>query len=285
MIVHNLEQGSEAWHAWRKDGITASEIPVIMGISPYMKIDELFLQKIGEAPGLKSNWAMEKGKEMEPRLRAEVELKLGRKFPPLCISHDRWSWAKASLDGYDYGSPMSYTTTLEIKVNGKYNHSLAKNNEIVDHHRAQVQWQMFCAGVESSIYASCDLATGELHTTTINADHEYQQELFVKALAFHENVLSKTPPTEPPPFDLITLLEQYETCSRQAEALEIKMKEIKQKIQNRVDEDKSIAWGAVSAYWKERKGNVDYSKIPSLQAVNLEDYRKPTTKYFEIRVK
>ena len=33
---------------------------------------------------------------------------------------------------------------------------------------------------------------------------------------------------------------------------------------------------------KTRKGNVDYAKIPELQGVDLEDYRKTETKYWEL---
>jgi predicted phage-related endonuclease len=35
MAIIDLVQRTTEWFAWRKEGITASMIPVIMGLSPY----------------------------------------------------------------------------------------------------------------------------------------------------------------------------------------------------------------------------------------------------------
>ena len=41
MKIHNVAQGSEAWHALRANYFTASEAPAMMGASKQMKRTEL----------------------------------------------------------------------------------------------------------------------------------------------------------------------------------------------------------------------------------------------------
>lgn len=45
MIVHDVQQGSQAWHVLRASHFTASEAPAMMGASPYTTRSELLKQK------------------------------------------------------------------------------------------------------------------------------------------------------------------------------------------------------------------------------------------------
>ncbi len=46
-VVVELEQGTKAWHAWRRSGIGASEAPTIMGENPFETCEELLEKKQG----------------------------------------------------------------------------------------------------------------------------------------------------------------------------------------------------------------------------------------------
>ena len=52
-----LDQRTDAWFEWRKNGITASESPVIVGLSPYQTPWRLWAEKTGfmERPDLSKN--------------------------------------------------------------------------------------------------------------------------------------------------------------------------------------------------------------------------------------
>ena len=47
MAIVDLVQRSDAWFEWRKTGITASMIPVIMGLSPYQTPYRLWAELVG----------------------------------------------------------------------------------------------------------------------------------------------------------------------------------------------------------------------------------------------
>jgi hypothetical protein len=44
-----------------------------------------------------------------------------------------------------------------------------------------------------------------------------------------------------------------------------------------------MRFGQIRLSIQERKGSVDYSKVRELKGVDLEQYRKPSTEYLDIR--
>ena len=47
MKVVDLNQRSEEWLQWRSKGVTASDIPIILGLSPYKTRWQLWAEKVG----------------------------------------------------------------------------------------------------------------------------------------------------------------------------------------------------------------------------------------------
>ena len=68
-----FQQGSEAWLDWRRGGVGASDAPAIMGVSPWMDVEALWLEKTGRATGRPSSFAMRRGQLLEPEARARPE--------------------------------------------------------------------------------------------------------------------------------------------------------------------------------------------------------------------
>lgn len=282
MKTHNLVQKSEAWKSWRKDGITASMLPVIMKVSPYQKIDELYLQMIGETPETEQNYAMSKGSFLEPLIKTEVERLYGEVFIPLCISHDKYDWARASLDGY-FPHPKS-SIILEIKYNNKETHELVKMKIIPEAHRPQIQWQMFVAECDECAYVSSNGSPTDIEIVEVKADKDYQAKLFGMAQWFWNCVITRTSPTDPLSDDLIFILKKYEKLAILSKKIEEKMDELKGIIKDITPPDKSIAYGRISGAWRSRQGAIDYSKIDIIKEMNLDVYRKPPIQYFDLRL-
>jgi len=287
MRIHHLDQGSKAWLDFRKSGVTASEMPVIMGSSPYQKITDLFLQKIDEAPPTVTSFAMQRGTNIEPLVREKFRQIMGDHFEPMVVSHNIHEFAIASLDGYHVNEMNSQDSAIcEIKYNKQIVHTDAAINEKIPlHHMHQIQFQLFVSGASVAFYVSCNGNIDDLVIIEVKPNAEMQDELFKKAQWFHNCVLTRTPPTEPIADDLIELIEKYEEKALQAKKLEEEMEEIKGIIRDITPKDRTIAWNKTTCAWRSRTGNVNYGAIPDLIGINLDLYRKPPSEYFEVRCK
>ena len=80
-----LPQGSQKWLDLRKSKITATMASVIAGHNPFQTPDKLWKELIGLIPPQASNWAMERGKRLEPVARKAYETLVGEPFEPLCV--------------------------------------------------------------------------------------------------------------------------------------------------------------------------------------------------------
>jgi putative phage-type endonuclease len=185
----DLEQGSDEWHLWRKQGIGASEAPMVLGISPYKSIHKLWQEKTGaieEKDGY--NYVFEKGKEIEAKARAYFELMNDKDCPPMCMDIDEFPMLRCSLDGYNEKENFA----LEIKYVGKD----AMSDEIPAHHIAQLQHQMMVCGATDITYIrSNDGVT--FKTDVIKRDEAYIKDLKEKELAFWKMVEDKIEPPKP----------------------------------------------------------------------------------------
>lgn len=72
MTVVDLNQRSEEWLKWRALGITATDIPVILGLSPYKTPWQLWAEKIGRInpPDLSGNPNIQRGVALEDKARS-----------------------------------------------------------------------------------------------------------------------------------------------------------------------------------------------------------------------
>jgi len=151
MIVFDFEQGSEAWHEWRKSGIGASDVPAIMGCSPYEKPWGLYARKTGNGKPVVQNDAMRKGVELEPKIRAYVSAKSGVDFAPVCVGSSDHPWAIASLDGFtaDGGGCV-----LECKHVGKDAFAAFQASRLPpENHLCQMWYQAEVTGAAMVFYA------------------------------------------------------------------------------------------------------------------------------------
>lgn len=86
MKLVNQNQGSASWLQWRNAGVTASDMPIIMGLSPYKTVFQLWLEKTGRAnpPDLSGNPHVQRGHALEDVARQVAEDHLGEIILPAC---------------------------------------------------------------------------------------------------------------------------------------------------------------------------------------------------------
>ncbi|KQV21063.1 Heme peroxidase [Pseudomonas sp. Root329] len=153
MRIHNVAQGSEAWHALRANYFTASEAPAMMGASKQMKRTELLSAKKTGLDRDVSWWVQkylfDKGHEAEAMARPILEARIGEDlFPIVGTDGD----LLASLDG----CTMLGETLFEHKM---WNEQLAADvraSSLDPHYYWQLEQQLLVSGAEKVIFVCSD---------------------------------------------------------------------------------------------------------------------------------
>lgn len=276
----------EKWKEWRRLGIGSSDAPVIMGVSPWKTSLELWKEKVGiDSDESEGNWATRRGIELEPRARAHYELTQGTEMPVTFFEHKERPFLRASLDGYNNEKQI----ILEIKCPGKADHETAKQGKIPQKYWPQLQHQLMVTDAKCVHYYSFDGESG--HLVEVLPDQEYIQRLAAEEIKFWECVTEKKPPklSDDDPLDvsedeeLAFDSQLYVDCDSAIKSLEKIKSLIRERILDRMAHT-NIICGRLSVRRSYRKGNIDYSKVPDLRGVDLEEYRKKGSTSYTFKV-
>lgn len=192
MIRRDIVQGTPEWHEWRRGKITASDIPSIIGDADFSTPTEVWAIKTGRAKEKESNYVMQRGSDVEPRVRALYALENDVDVSPVLAEHDEVKFLGASLDGHNEEYEGWQGLVVEIKYPGKEKHQKAVNGIVPECYRAQIQVQMACANAKYCDYVSYD---GEsIAVVRVMRDNEYFMGILPKLIAFWNCVLTDTPP-------------------------------------------------------------------------------------------
>lgn len=146
MSFHTVDhdQGSIAWHRWRRDGIGGSDAPALMGENPWRSAKALFAEKIAPSrfgpapatpppprqpphadlfaaaarpplPSRSDRSATSRGTALEPYARDLYNAHVGGALAPMCLQSTDIPWRRASLDGFCAATSRA----LEIKCGDK----------------------------------------------------------------------------------------------------------------------------------------------------------------------
>jgi putative phage-type endonuclease len=183
-----LEQGSAAWLDWRRGGIGASDAPVIMGVSPWMDAEALWLEKTGRQQGRPSNFAMRRGQMLEPRARAAYVRLTRRPVAPVCLEHGTLPWMRGSLDGISDDGRF----VLEVKCPGAADHAVARRGAVPAKYVPQLQHLLAVAGAEVCHYWS--YRDGEGVLVEVAPDRAYVERLVEREREFWRHVVEDRHP-------------------------------------------------------------------------------------------
>jgi len=143
-----IRQGTPEWLAARRELITATDIPVLLGISPYRSEQDLADEKRGLLEPQEPSLRMRIGTALEPMIAAEYSRQTGRRLRRFhgLVHHPTIAWAAASPD---YGA-VGERLDVELKWSGsrsRFADGLPPDIE------AQVAWQLGVMG-----YPAADVA-------------------------------------------------------------------------------------------------------------------------------
>lgn len=264
-----MEQNSNDWLNWRKLGVGASDISAILGVSPYNTRHDIFLSKTTFVVN-ETSFVQQKGHDKEKIARAKYELMSGEEYPPALIENDIYPYMRASLDGWN----KEKNHHIEIKYCGKN-----FKEEIPEHYNLQCQYQMFLTG------GTCELVwitdDDKIKVIPVLRDLELIKKIISEVIAFWDEV-KNAKYIECISEEKINLLKLYKEKNIELKKLEDEIEKIKTDLLNDLEKkDYETQIGAIR--WVEKKGNIDYQRIPELAGVDVEKYRKKSSKYWSIK--
>lgn len=181
--IVDLEQGTPAWLSWRRQGLGASDAPVIMGENPWKTRSQLLEEKCGLVRDRAPNAAMMRGTALEPEARRRFEAVVGTPVAPACVQHRDDPWLRASVDGLAPDGAL----VVEIKCGQSVYTSTAATRRVPDYYRGQLQHILAVTGL-SSIEFWCYLPERpEIHLS-IPRDEGYIARLMEAESAFWQAV-------------------------------------------------------------------------------------------------
>ncbi len=179
------------WLKARRQGVGASDIAAIMGISPYTTPFQVWASKVAELPEDEGDEPMRWGRILENVILDEWA---ADHWPVVSrgqlIRSTDVPIMMATLDGETVGFD-SRSAVTEAKNRAEWSW-----DSVPEHYHAQVQWQLAVTGYEIG-YLIVLFAGRHLETFEIEADNDYQIAQILAAGKFWKLVEAN----EPPPTD------------------------------------------------------------------------------------
>jgi predicted phage-related endonuclease len=199
--IHDLQQGSDAWNAFRLTHFGASEAAAMLGLSRKVKRNELLHMKATGSAKEFSDWAQEhildKGHEVEALARPNAETIAEEDFYPVTCSDGLIS---ASCDGLN----MADTIGFEHKQWNEEYAELVRQSIVPEEHMPQCQQCLMVTGAEKWLFMISDGTKERCVWTWVTPDPEWFNRIragwaqFAKDLAVYQpRELAEKPKAEP----------------------------------------------------------------------------------------
>jgi len=282
-----IEQRSDEWFKQRVGKITGSRVGAILGLNPWQSDKDVMRSMVREYHGAESeftgNVATQYGTKFEEFALDDFELENGLEVEETGFHIKKGAdWLGASPDGL-----IGNDAVLEIKCPyGARNTGEFKHISEQLHYHAQMQIEMYCTNRQRCYFYQWSKQNSDM--IIIDYSQSWIDENLPTLKGFYKQYLKEIKEPDKHLLDLVQTKEAVELAESYAKA----KAEIKR--QNEILDDCraqliTIAGGkksnisGVLVYEVERKGNVDYKKVPELEGVDLEPFRKKSTKYWAVK--
>lgn len=282
----DLVQGTKAWLAWRKSGIGASDVAALFGKSPYKTERDLWFEKagLGEPDDEDRSYIFQKGHEIEAELRNMFADHCKIEIKPTCFENGIFL---CSLDGYNKDLGI-----LEAKYVGRDAMAKIVQGELPEHHRIQVQAQLYGSESDKAYYGAKAPETKGGHVVEVGRDEKLIKQIVEAGERFWSSIgKGQVPALSPQDTLFITdpaqkaLFERLCDLKAKKDQLESEYEEVDKAVRALATHPKVRCLG-VSITEVERAGSVDYLRIPEVKALAeeyIESFRKKSSKYKTIR--
>ena len=266
MNVVEHEQNTDAWMAWRRTRRQASYSPAVMRASTHQSPrDVVAFYRDGKT--FAGNAATAYGHAHEAYARAYAARTLGEMLTPVCVEDGPYG---ASLDGLTFDEKV--LTECKAPYRGQESPIW---EQIARYHSAggyawQVQHQLMVTGCERALYVVW--TPGAALHLWIEPDEAKQTELRNAWDMLWQDVLAGKPPERDD--------EAWRVAAQAYRSAKLRAERAAQELDAARDELVGITSGdcetgaGLRVQRIERKGAVDYAKVPELRGIDLEPYRK-----------
>lgn len=194
MIVHKFDDRA-AWLEGRRKGLGGSDVPAILGISPWRTPLQVWSDKVGLAADGEDSYVLRRGSHMEPLLWRELEREvkgLTAKPQSLVIIEGAEPWMRYSPDAF-----------LSLIAGDNYEEALGEGKShprgasewaegAPPHVVAQVQWGMHVTGFDVA-YVAVDLGV-DFKWQRIEKDPAWWRANEAALREFWDRVVREEPP-------------------------------------------------------------------------------------------
>ena len=299
--VVSLQQNSEAWMRWREAGLGASDVPTIMGESPYKTARQLWEERVGLREREASNPMMAYGHRFEERARQLYNDAYAESMVPYCIESIERPHFRASLDGLN----MDHDLSLEVKNHVSIkDHLTAREGQVPAHYYGQVQFHIAVAGVKTEHFWSCfnlhdpDPTKWSTALVEVEADLAYIVKMVAEVEKFWAAVQNRKwdDGTEAPAVKILDLSDDAEWCSLATEyravysekvAIDERIAKLETAIKRKALGTSLTIGSGIRVKKTPRRGAISYLDIPIVNSMGneeLESYRKKGTTAVSIEV-
>lgn len=241
-------QSGKEWLDWRKNGVGASDIGIIMGSNTFKTPLQLWEEKCGFKGEDYINDAMAHGIKNEGRARDWLNKNQQLSLEPRYIEDIEKSYFKASLDGYD--SEKKILAEIKCPVSDKVLDKARENSSLPMYWQHQIQWQIMLAQPIRAFIGLWDYRYDSCITIEAFAQPTLQKEMREKAQEFWRGVQMGVPP-KPSAKDYIRvedpklkdLLQEFQDHNAVAKAADVRKRELKKEIIEFGDDGNFMAYG------------------------------------------
>jgi len=172
-------------HEARKSGLGSSDMPAVLGVSPWVRPEDLFEIKKGRRPEPEESPAMKRGKVLEAVAAELYQERTGRKLwrSNQTIRHRDYAWMLAHLDRRIVGEDKG-VGALEIKCPGLRTFAKCRREGLPYYYLVQLQHQMDVAGYEWGAFAVFNSELWEMIYFDVPRDQELIDLIHEKGAEF-----------------------------------------------------------------------------------------------------
>ena len=184
-VIVDLRQGTQQWLEWRRNGLGASDAPVIMKQNRWKGTEQLLHDKLHGDSGYQ-NHAMIRGHQLEPEARQRYRELVGRRVKPACLQSTRYQWLRASVDGLSH----SGRTVVEIKCGESCHRKVTESRSVPRYYYGQLQHILAVTGLPA-IDFFCHWPGRTDMNIEVPRDDRYIERLLAEELEFWQEVLRR----------------------------------------------------------------------------------------------
>ena len=268
-----IAQGTPEWHEQRAGKVTGSVAGAILGLSPFSTPADVMNNLLGKGKKFEGNVATEYGSFHEEYAIADLQILKNVIVEETGFHvHKELDWLGASPDGF-----IGDDIVAEIKCPfGKRNEEnpVFKTAQEQPHYYAQMQLEMYCTDRHTCWFYQWTKNAQLLEV--IYLDHIWIETNIPKLREFYQSYLSQLNA------DDTALVTQYQETKIALDYAKEQFEAAKEAVIEQSNKMKSPVVGSLKVTNVERKGSIDYKKVPELSGVDLEQYRKAATHFWKV---